>query len=97
MPFYQALGKAQGWIERAEDGEDDPTRGVRERWVRVLAREALRIFDDIVPIDALDTPDPSRSIRQRHFLALGLRGRGKTGLRLYGDLGISPPPPKEAA
>ena len=25
VPFYQALGEAQGWIERAEDGEEDPT------------------------------------------------------------------------
>ena len=97
VAFYRALGDAQGGIERAEYDEEDPTRSVRERWARVLAQEVLRLFDDIVPIDALDTPDPSRSIRQRHFLALGLRGRGKTGLRLYGDLGISPPPPKEAA
>ena len=86
--FHAALEAAIGLIEKDGDA-DDPTVGAREGWSPVLASAALRLFDEYVPADALESRNMQRHVRARFFLASAVAGRGKAGRSFYADLGIS--------
>ena len=89
--FYAALGDAARSIEKNPDA-DDPTIGVRESWATVMEVAALRLFDEYAPLDVLKDRGMHRHVKARFFLALALRGGGKSGRSLFeGDLAIASP------
>ena len=89
--FFTALGDAVSAIKERPDS-DDPTMEVRKRWVSVLERAAMRLFDEYAPSGGLEDRNMQRYVKARFYLALALRGRGKKGKSLFeGDLGIPLP------
>ena len=89
--FFAALLEAVSAIGKKRDS-DDPTIEVRERWAPVMAKAALRLFDEYAPSEGLENRDMRRHVMARFHLALALRGRGKAGKSLFdGDLDIPSP------
>ena len=88
--FYMVLGSAAHLIGEQAD-EDDPTVQAREKWSRILASAALRLFDEYASSDALEGTNMHRHVKARYFLALAVAGRGKSGRSLFADLGIVSP------
>ena len=89
--FFRTLGEAVALIKKNSDS-DDPTIDVRERWAPVMAKAALRLFDEYAPSEGLENRDMRRHVKARFHLALALRGRGKAGKSLFdGDLDIPSP------
>ena len=94
--FYAAMRDAVASIQNNPD-VDDPTIRVRENWAPVMARAALRLFDEYAPADGLEDRDMHRHVKARFFLALALGGRGKSGRALFERaLGIASPEPAKA-
>lgn len=91
--FYAAMRDAVASIRNDSD-VDDPTINVRENWAPIMAKAALRLFDEYAPADGLEDRDMHRHVKARFFLALALGGRGKSGRALFErDLGIASPEP----
>ena len=89
--FFAALREAVTQIRKARNS-DDPAIDARERWAPVMAKAALRLFDEYAPSEALENRDMRRHVKARFHLALALGGRGKAGKSLFdGDLGIPSP------
>ena len=87
--LYEALDAAMSSIRNNPDS-DDPTIGDRERWAPILAKAALRLFEEYAPTEGLEDRDMHRHVKARFFLTLALGGRGKMGKSLFdGDLGIA--------
>lgn len=96
--FYTALTGAAKLIGAAGDEEDDPTVPAREDWAKTIRRAALRLFDDLVPIDPMDSGKMGRHVKARVSLAFALSGRGKAGQALFGkELDIAFPAPSKPA
>ena len=53
------------------------------RWLPVLRQHSERIFDDIAPVDAPESPDIEHVVAGRTTLVLGLNGFGKDGSKLF--------------
>ena len=60
---------------------DDPTLSLRQRWSRVVCSVALHLFDATCPFDR----EPKRVVKERHHLALLLRGKGMKKLLEVGS------------
>ena len=88
--FYEAVRRAVDLIDD-DRGADDPTVPARERLAPILRNTALRLFDEYVPDDALESRDMQRYVRARFFLDLAAAGYGKIGRSLCDDLGIAAP------
>ena len=102
--FFVTLRQAASAIRHAPE-EDDPVLGVLQHWASTMEIAALRLFDEYAPSVGLEDRNMHRHVKARFYLALALRGRGKTGRSLFeGDLGIPSPEgassrmsPREAA
>ena len=88
--FYEAVRRAVDLIDD-DRGADDPTVPARERFAPILRNNALRLFDEYVPDDALESRDMQRYVRARFFLDIAAAGYGKIGRSLCDDLGIAAP------
>ena len=89
--FHMALADALSAIKANADS-DDPTYDARERWVRVLAKPVLALFDEYAPMERIEDRHMHRHVKARFNLAVALRGRGKVGRTLFErDLGIVSP------
>ena len=88
--FHSLLRRA---IAAAASSPDDP--GAADEtlalWLEALARQALRLFDEVAPAAGLEDRNMARHVRARHGLALGLRGFGRSGTVLYKRLGVAVP------
>ena len=90
-PFFAALAEASSAMKHSPD-EDDPANEVRRRWASAVEAAALRLFDEHAPAAGLEDRNMHRHAKARFYLALALRGRGKTGKSLFeSDLGIPSP------
>ena len=76
--FHRLLERAVGVL--ASD-DDDPNQTLGKDWRETLEKTAMRIFDDVAPIDAFGEIDPNRVVAARRLLTLGLAGYGKYGRR----------------
>ena len=89
--FYAMLHEARQMIEKHPDG-DDPTLDAREAWARAMADAALRIFDEEVPMHALEARNLHRQAMGRALLKQALKGHSRGGQRLFErDLSIASP------
>ena len=89
--FYSALDEVARSARDHSDGED-PTTEVLQRWAPIMAKAALRLFDEYAPYEGLEALDMHRHVKARFFLTLALGGHGATGKALFdGDLGIPSP------
>ena len=89
--FYSALDEV---ARSAGDhsGDEDPTIKTLRRWAPIMAKAALRLFDEYAPYEGLEDGDMHRHVKARFFLTLALGGHGATGKALFdGDLGIPSP------
>jgi CRISPR system Cascade subunit CasA len=95
-PFHEAVSALAEALEAAaEDEEIGAIRHrTREGWREELRRTVVAIFDDLVPLDALEERDPERLVAARRNLVRGLSGYGKAGDPYYAALGLPPPEPK---
>lgn len=90
--FHAALGEVASSVRSNPDGGHDPTVEPLQRWAPVIAKAALRLFDEYAPDEGLEDRDMHRHVKARFFLTLALGGHGKTGKALFdGDLGIPSP------
>jgi CRISPR system Cascade subunit CasA len=80
-------GQAAGAEERFLDGMESIAR----EWLRVLRREALVIFDDLVPLDSLDFESLEHRIAARRSLVNTFAGYRKAGEELFTGLGLPAP------
>ena len=80
--FHVALADALSAI-RANADSDDPTHDVRERWVNMLAKPVLALFDEYSPMEHIEDRHMHRHVKARFNLAVALRGRGKAGGTLF--------------
>lgn len=95
--FYIVLGTAVRSIRKRPDA-DDPTIHARKKWSTEMSNAALRLFDEHVPSDAMESRDMHRYVKARFFLALAVAGRGKTGRSLFErDLEIVSPDKRQEA
>lgn len=89
--FYAVLNEASDLIEKDSD-DDDPAKQACANWAPVMAKAALRLFDEDAPADGLEDRDMHRHVKARFFLSLVLAGRGKAGRSLFErDLEIAAP------
>ena len=88
--FYAALNEAVAAI-KADPDSDDPTLAARTSWGPVMEKAALRLFDECAPSTGLEDRKMHRYVKAQYFLVLALRGRGKAGKFLFGDLDIPAP------
>lgn len=93
--FHGALDEAARSIESEPDA-DDPPVSVRKAWLPIMARAALRLFDEYAPSDGLEDRAMHRHVQARFLLTLALAGRGAAGRSLFKDLGIPIPAPARA-
>ena len=71
---------------------DGPVTEALQRWAPVMAKAALRLFDEYAPYEGLEDRDMHRHVKARFFLTLALAGHGSTGVSLFdGDLEIPSP------
>ncbi len=89
--FFGALEQAANSL-REQPEADDATIVIREEWVRMIAAEAMQLFDEYAPLDDSLKRDTLRHVKARYYLGLALRGIGKDGKKLYeSDLEIAIP------
>jgi len=89
--FHEAL---DGFLDLAEG--DDEAIGERllavpRSWRLTLRREALAIFDQLIPLDRIEEGEIERVVQARSQLVWALEGYGKAGRRLFSALAIEPP------
>ena len=89
--FYAAVDGALAAL-KVDPERDDPTIAARRGWAPVMAKAALRLFDEYAPSDGLENHNMKRHVKARYFLDLTLGGRGKAGRSLFdGDLQVPSP------
>jgi CRISPR system Cascade subunit CasA len=97
-PFHDTVAALADALESAPGDDDEVLDSIRHRsregWRETLRRSVLAIFDDLVPLDALEERDPERLVAARRNLVWGLSGYGKAGGPFYAALGLPPPEPK---
>jgi len=91
--FHEALKEAVSAVENDPDC-DDPTADVCGTWARSMRQVALRLFDEYAPAEGLEERAMHRHVKAHFFLNQALRGYGKVGKSLFGDLGIMSPDAK---
>ena len=97
--FFAADRALAERLEALADSDDEAAfdaarREARDGWRRVLRRAAIRIFEEAVPMEAIEERDIERLVRARTGLGVGLAGYGKVGADFYKALGL---PPREPA
>lgn len=75
-------------------GKPNADIAIRQQWLGDLRRHALKIFDEVVAVDALVARDMARITTARRNLQWALAGYGKGGGALCGTLGIPTPEAK---
>jgi CRISPR system Cascade subunit CasA len=90
--FHQRLDAA---VEAA--GDAAKREALKELWRGKLASTALRIFDDVAPLDDLDKINPKPVIAARKMLVVSLKGYGKLGRDLFKELALPAPEKKTGA
>ena len=83
--FHGVLDEAVSSIKNHPDA-DDPSVSVREAWLPVMMKAALRLFDEYAPSDGLEDRAMHRHVRAQFLLTLALAGQGKSGRSLLKDL-----------
>lgn len=105
-PFHHVLSGLARALE-TDAGDEEAARerlsATPERWHGLLRSTAIRIFDEIVPLDRLEErrferidrgkSRPGGPIVARCNLLWGLTGCGPAGGAFFGALGLSPPKP----
>lgn len=98
LSFYRLLDTlADGFAPLSTDPdaleEVVPTlvQRVARDWLRVLRREALAIFDDLVPLDSLDFESLESRIAARRSLVNTFAGYSKAGQALFTELNLPVP------
>ena len=71
----------------ARGSEPDP---IRIEFLRGLAREARRIFNEAAPIEGIGAGQPQRIAGAARTLDFALRGYGKAGAALFTELRLTP-------
>jgi CRISPR system Cascade subunit CasA len=87
-------------IEKLQAHEGDPapvTRALAEKWLSVLRREAIALFDETVDFDALPLKIMERAVPARRNLIGSLAGYGGMGKKLFAALDLAPPQPAKKA
>lgn len=89
--FYDELRLARTAFEvRAGEEIIDPDNRLKEthgkRWLAVLRKHALRIFDDAVPIESAESDKIEDVIAGRKMLGVSLAGMGPVGRELFKHL-----------
>ncbi len=95
--FTERLKRARDIGTTASAVADDPAKAELADWLAVLKGQALRIYDEAVPLgelDALDEKDVERMVDARRVLASGFAGYGALGKNLFGAFGVTPPDAK---
>lgn len=95
--FTERLKRARDIGTTALAGAEDPARSELDDWLAVLKGQALRIYDEAVPLgefDALDEKDVERIVAARRGLDSGFAGYGALGKDLFGAFGVVPPDAK---
>jgi len=96
--FYARLSSAAQAIVTPDGGVvDDPhsaRRAHNEAWLAVIARHALAIFDDAVPIEDAESAKIADVIEGRKMLGSALVGSGPVGRKLFAELGLPEKEPK---
>jgi CRISPR system Cascade subunit CasA len=64
---------------------------LREAWLKILQKTAIRLFDEVVAIDTLEQRDMARIAGACRNLLSGLRGYSKGGKSLFKALGVPLP------
>ena len=88
--FYTAVGDAVRSVAN-DPHAMDVTAPVRERWMETMRSAALTLFDERVPPERVEDRNMRRYVGARFSLNMTLRGSGKSGRALYGDLMLVPP------
>ena len=89
--FHAALRELAPSITVDPDS-DRPVVETLQGWAPIMAKAALRLFDEYAPADELEDRHMYRHVKARFQLTLALGGRGKAGKSLFdGDLGIPSP------
>ena len=89
--FYSTLREVERNLGHTPD-TDDPTIEPLQRWASLIAKAALRLFDEYAPSEGLENRDMHRHVKAQFHLTLALGGRGKVGKSLFDDdLGIPSP------
>lgn len=92
--FYALLREAAKAAD--ETGIATETKlAIYARWLPVLRQHCERIFDEIAPVDAPESPDIEHVVAGRTSLVLGLNGYGKQGAKLFETLSIPAPSQKK--
>jgi CRISPR system Cascade subunit CasA len=96
--FYFEL--VPGFVEklRSHDGDPEPLRRpLAERWLSVLRREAIKLFDETVGFDALPLKIMERAVPARRDLIGTFSGYGGMGKKLFAALELATPQPAKKA
>ena len=95
--FYRTVTDAVALIQASPDVED-PALQTREYWATVMAKAALRLFDEYAPTDrffdaaAVKDRDIQKYVKAQYDLTRALSGHGKEGRSLFDNhLGIVSP------
>lgn len=89
--FFAAL---DSFVDTAPHDEAAISRLLLETpadWRWQLRRGALRVFDDMVPLDRIEDGEIERIVASRSQLVWSLDGHGKGGKRLFDALQLTPP------
>lgn len=73
----------------------DRSQALRQDWHGVLKRAALRIFDELVPLDDIEERAVGRLVMTRRNLMSMLNGYGAAGKELFKALSLSLPESKQ--
>ena len=89
--FQAASSEVVPAIRENPETDSHVTEALR-RWVPVMEKAALRLFDEYAPCEGLEDRDMHRHVKARFFLALALAGHGSIGVSLFdSDLEIPSP------
>ena len=90
--FYDRLGEATRSVAVSGDDIDDATsKAQAEGWLRDMRDVALRIFDELAPLDDSDARRIEDVIAGRRQLSLMFMGFGPGASSLYAALGLALP------
>lgn len=93
--FGSSLAKLADDLRAARADPQPVEQGAPKRWLVTLSRVVIRVFDELVPLDDLDSLDERSArarIEARNDLQGALRGYGKLGQELFKALNLPPPP-----
>lgn len=98
--FYARITDLPDGLAATADETDQRAAAakVRTEWLAHLRKTCLALFDELVPLDAIEERDAERLISTRRDLISAFNGFGKAGAGLFTALGLTPPkpPPKPA-